>query len=328
VLIDVHNHVMPGEALDVLRRDPGYGVTIDGDRWTGVHHVPFTITPAFHDPLAKIAEMDARGIGSAVVSCPPPLFFYEVSSDRGADFCTAANVGMAKMCSGCPDRLRWLANLPLQDPPRAAGLYRAALGQGCVGAAVGTSIAGQRLDEPRFEEFWAAAEQAGRPVLIHPAFNEPRAALEPYYLQNVIGNPLETTVMVERMICAGVPATRDCGWSSCTVAATCHIRPDGWPTRPGSGRRSRYRPATSGRPSASCTSTRSRMTWRRCGTWPSASVSITCCWAPTGRSTWPCRHRPPCWPRRSTSRPAARSAPRTRPGCSPWTACAEPSGRT
>jgi aminocarboxymuconate-semialdehyde decarboxylase len=204
VLIDVHNHVMPTEALDVLRRDSSYGVTIDGNRWAGVHHVPFTIAAAFHDPSAKIAEMDERGIGAAVLSCPPPLFFYEVSSDSGAELCEAANDGMAKLCGEYPDRLRWLANLPMQDPQRAAGLYRAALGRGCVGAAVGTSIAGQRLDEPVFEEFWAAAAQIGRPVLVHPAFNEPHAALEPYYLQNVIGNPLETTVMVERMICAGV----------------------------------------------------------------------------------------------------------------------------
>ena len=132
------------------------------------------------------------------------LFFYEVSSDLGAQLCEAANDGMAKLCAVHPDRLRWLANLPMQDPPRAVAVYRAALAQGCVGAAIGTSIAGQRLDEPVFEEFWAAAEQAGRPVLVHPAFNEPNASLEPYYFQNVIGNPLETTVMVERMICAGV----------------------------------------------------------------------------------------------------------------------------
>jgi aminocarboxymuconate-semialdehyde decarboxylase len=204
VLIDVHNHVMPAEALDLLRRDPDYGVTIDGDRWTGVHHVPFTIAAAFHDPPAKIAEMDAREIGSAVLSCPPPLFFYEVASYSGTTFCEAANEGMAKFCAAYPDRLRWLANLPMQDPLRAAELYRAAIGRGCVGAAVGTSIAGQRLDEPAFEEFWATAEQIGQPVLVHPAFNEPHAALAPYYLQNVIGNPLETTIMVERMICAGV----------------------------------------------------------------------------------------------------------------------------
>jgi aminocarboxymuconate-semialdehyde decarboxylase len=203
-LVDVHNHVMPTEALDLLRHDAGYGVTIDGDRWDGAHHVPFTIAASFHDVPAKIAEMDAKGIGSAVVSCPPPLFFYEVSSEQSARLCEAANAGLAKFCGAHPDRLRWLAHLPMQDPPRAVKVYTAALQAGCVGAAIGTSIAGRRLDEPEFEEFWDAATQAGRPVLVHPAFNEPVSALEPYYLQNVIGNPLETTITVERMICAGV----------------------------------------------------------------------------------------------------------------------------
>ncbi len=204
MLIDIHNHVMPAEALGHLRADPEYGVRIEGDRWTGGHHVPFTIVPSFHDPAAKIAEMDSQGIGSAVVSSPPSMFCYHVSSDRGASFCAAVNDGMAKMCRGYPDRLRWLANLPMQDPPQAVRMYRAALRQGCVGAAIGTSIAGQRLDEPMFAEFWAAAAELGQPVLVHPAFNQPHPGLDPYYLQNVIGNPLETTVMVERMICAGV----------------------------------------------------------------------------------------------------------------------------
>jgi hypothetical protein len=306
VLIDVHNHVMPTEALDVLRRDPEYGVTIEGDRWSGVHHVPFTIAASFHDPAAKIAEMDARQIGSAVLSCPPPLFFYEVGSDLGARLCQAANDGMAKICGGYPDRLRWLANLPLQDPPRAVELYLAALAQGCQGAAIGTSIAGRRLDEPAFEEFWAAAGQAGQPVLVHPAFNEPHAGLEPYYLQNVIGNPLETTVMVERLICAG----------------TCRIRRAGWRTRPGCGRRSRSRPVTSGGRSASCTSTRSRTTRRRCASWPSGWVPITWCSAPTCRSTWPWTTRPPRWPTRLMSHYAIPSARSTPPGCSVSPGCA------
>jgi aminocarboxymuconate-semialdehyde decarboxylase len=206
LLTDVHNHVMPTEALDLLRRDPGYGVTIKGDRWSGGHHVPFTITASFHNPAAKLAEMDANGIGQAIVSSPPPLFCYHVSSDRGAALCEAANEGMARFCAAGQRRLRWLASLPMQDPQRAARAYHAAAGQGCAGAAVGTSIAGRRLDEPAFGEFWAAAAAIGRPVLIHPAFNEPHPALEPYYLQNVIGNPLETTITVERLICAGVLA--------------------------------------------------------------------------------------------------------------------------
>lgn len=203
-LVDVHNHVMPAEALALLERSPDYGVRFTGNRWVGVHHVPFTIEASFHDPAAKLAELDSYEIAAAVVSPAPQLFFYEVSSDRAAALCDACNEGMVKFCAAAPDRLRWLANLPMQDPPRAARDYRTAIGQGCAGAAIGTSIAGQRLDEAPFEEFWDAAEAAGRPVLMHPAFNTEHAGLDPYYLQNVIGNQLETTVAVERMICAGV----------------------------------------------------------------------------------------------------------------------------
>jgi aminocarboxymuconate-semialdehyde decarboxylase len=202
--VDVHNHVLPAQALDLLRREPGYGVTIDGDRWTGGNHPPFTITPSFHDPAEKIAEMDRDRITAAIVSCPPPLLRYEVSGERGATLCETVNQGMATFCAAAPARLRWLANLPMQDPPRAVRMYHTAIGGGCAGAGIGTSIAGRRLDEPAFDEFWEAAAAAGRPVLMHPAFNEPNPGLEPYYLQNVIGNPLETTVAVERMICAGV----------------------------------------------------------------------------------------------------------------------------
>jgi aminocarboxymuconate-semialdehyde decarboxylase len=76
---------------------------------------------------------------------------------------------------------------------------------GAVGVHVGTSIAGRRLDEPEFDGFWAAAAAAGLPVEIHPDFTYDRhPALAPYYLSNVIGLPLETTIAIERLICAGV----------------------------------------------------------------------------------------------------------------------------
>jgi aminocarboxymuconate-semialdehyde decarboxylase len=75
---------------------------------------------------------------------------------------------------------------------------------GAVGAAIGTSVAGRRVDEPDYEVFWAQAEALGCPVLIHPAFNCSHPALEQWYLQNTIGNPLETTIVVERLICSGM----------------------------------------------------------------------------------------------------------------------------
>lgn len=74
---------------------------------------------------------------------------------------------------------------------------------GAVGVEVGTCIAGRRLDEQAYEPFWTAAERLQTPVLLHPAFNEAHCGLERFYFQNVIGNQLETTVTIERLIASG-----------------------------------------------------------------------------------------------------------------------------
>lgn len=204
MVIDTHNHVIPAEALELFEAEPSYGVSVVGNRWVGVHHVPFDIEPSFHDAAAKVASLDAASIDAAIVSVSPTLFFYEIGSGAASELCDACNRGMAKLCEQEPARLRWLANLPMGDPSAAVETYREAVAAGCRGAAVGTSVAGRRLDRPEFEEFWAAAAALGLPVLVHPAFNEPHAGLDDFYLQNVIGNLLETTLMAERMICAGV----------------------------------------------------------------------------------------------------------------------------
>ena len=70
----------------------------------------------------------------------------------------------------------------------------------------GTSIAGTRLDEERYGPFFDLVAGLGLPVLVHPAFNDQHPALDPWYLQNAIGNPLETTITVERLICAAYSA--------------------------------------------------------------------------------------------------------------------------
>jgi aminocarboxymuconate-semialdehyde decarboxylase len=204
MLVDVHNHVMPTESLDTLSSDPIYQVQVVDGKWQGAHHVPFDVTPSFYDPAARLEELDARGIDGAIVSSPPMMFYYDVPTAAGAALCASANEGMVHFCERAPDRFRWLANVPLQDPGLACEALVEAANAGCVGAGIGTSVAGKRLDEEPFEEFWATAARLSLPVLVHPAFNEAHSALEKYYLQNVIGNPLETTILTERLICAGV----------------------------------------------------------------------------------------------------------------------------
>ena len=202
--IDVHNHVMPERSLELLRSEPAYGVTLDGRRWSGGLHVDFEIVPSFVEPAAKLAELESKGIDAAVVSVTPPLFYYHVDVGLGERMARATNEGLAEFCAAAPDRFRWLASVPMQDPGRAVEVLSEAVEAGAVGVEIGTAVAGgRRLDEAEFEPFWAAAERLGVPVTLHPAYGERNPSLDSYYFENVLGFLFETTVTIERLIVSG-----------------------------------------------------------------------------------------------------------------------------
>ena len=202
--IDVHNHSIPETAVDLMRRESVYGVQIAGDQVSDGKGVPWTLSRSFMDPAVKIAELESRGLEGAVVSPGPPVFFYEVDAAAGEAMSQAVNAGMREFCRHSPDRLRWMAHVPLRAPHRAAAILEEQALAGCVGVEVATNVNGHRLDEPQFEPFWAAAERLGLPVMIHPYNNQSHPGMDDYYLQNVIGNMLETTLTIERLICSGV----------------------------------------------------------------------------------------------------------------------------
>src|ERR687895_763690 len=103
-----------------------------------------------------------------------------------------------------PERLRWLAHVPLQATDAAAELLAEAARAGAVGAQIGTSVAGMPLSEAGLDPFWAAAENHDMALMLHPAYNNPHPGLEGYHFQNAIGNQLETTIAAERLIVTGV----------------------------------------------------------------------------------------------------------------------------
>ena len=202
--IDSHNHVMPEEALELLRTEDVYGIHIEGRTVSGGSHVPFTMVQEFTDPAAKLADLERRGLEAAVVSVAPNLLYYEVDAEAGKAMSRATNAGLKRFAQHAPDRYRWMATVPMGVPQDVPACLEQAVADGAVGVEVATSIVGKRLDLPEFAPFWATAEKLNIPVLIHPYYNEPSAPLNDYYLQNVIGHMIETTVAVERLICAGV----------------------------------------------------------------------------------------------------------------------------
>jgi aminocarboxymuconate-semialdehyde decarboxylase len=202
--LDVHNHVIPSDVLRLARADSSFGIDISDGWWHGPDHVPFELLKTFSDPATRLADLERAGLDGAVVSPAITLFMYRLEPDRAERFARIVNEGLAEFCAAAQGRLSFMATTPLQDVPAACALLADAIELGAVGVAVATSIAGRRLDEEIFRPFWELCGQRSLPVFVHPAYNDQHPALQTWYLQNVIGNPLESAIVVERLMCSGV----------------------------------------------------------------------------------------------------------------------------
>jgi aminocarboxymuconate-semialdehyde decarboxylase len=93
----------------------------------------------------------------------------------------------------------------MQAPDRAAAeLTRAVRQLGMHGAMIGSNIAGRNLDDPSLEPVWAAAAELGAFMIIHPTNVAGADRLRSYYLNNLIGNPLDTTIAAACLVFGGV----------------------------------------------------------------------------------------------------------------------------
>ena len=161
--------------------------------------------PRLVDVDDRLAAMDRRGIDTQVVSPSPGDYHYWADASRAADVVAAVNEGVAELCGRHPDRLVGLGSVALQHPALAADQLRHAVGGlGLAGAIVGTTAGGRDLSDPAFEPLWAAAEDTGAVLFLHPWGCTLGERLARAYLFNVVGNPTETTLALSHLIFAGV----------------------------------------------------------------------------------------------------------------------------
>jgi len=141
--------------------------------------------------LGRILEEQDRAGVDKVVLCPwVPLLGRETRRQNEA---LAAMVGERVAALGTVDLERHGELVELMRDGRLSGVE------------VQASVGGDYLGHDRFRDFWAAAEETGALVFVHPTtrgFDLPVFA--EYYLWNAVGNPLETTVTAASLVMAGV----------------------------------------------------------------------------------------------------------------------------
>ncbi|GAA1316881.1 amidohydrolase family protein [Pseudonocardia xinjiangensis] len=128
---------------------------------------------------ARIAAMGEQGIDVQVISLAPPATGPLRPADAVA-LSRRANDIAAEAVRRHPSRLRAMATLPMADPGAVVGELERAAGLGLVGAMVYGRTGATALDDPRYDDLFAAAAALRLPIFIHPQI-PPRAVREAAY---------------------------------------------------------------------------------------------------------------------------------------------------
>jgi aminocarboxymuconate-semialdehyde decarboxylase len=157
------------------------------------------------DIARRLKDMDAAGVDVHVLSATPQTYLYNQGDELSATLAAIQNDQMATHIAAHPTRFMGIATLPMASPTRASDeLKRAVTKLGLRGAMFASNVKGVNLDDPSFEPLWAAAEELGAFMFVHPNNVAGADRLKSYYLQNLIGNPLDTTIAAVCLYFGGV----------------------------------------------------------------------------------------------------------------------------
>jgi aminocarboxymuconate-semialdehyde decarboxylase len=153
----------------------------------------------------RIADMDALGVDIQAISPSPGQYYYWAEPGLGLEAARLVNDGMAEAVARHPDRLVGMGTVPLQSPELAVQELKRLTGElGLRGVEISSNVDGRELADPEFRPFFAAAEALGVLVFMHPLGFTHGQRLSEHYFNNLIGNPLESTIAVGHLIFGGV----------------------------------------------------------------------------------------------------------------------------
>lgn len=214
LVIDLHCHYLNPQVnaktahLNAAQHDPTVIYANALTRETNVQQMA-TRAPKLTGVTERLRDMDKAGIDIQAV-CPAPYhFFYFTEADVGAQLAREVNEGIAALVAATPDRFVGLGSVPLQNAELAVReLDHAVKTLGLRGVEICTNVNGRNLTDPTLglEKFFARCEELGVLIFMHPLGYTQADRLTNHYFNNVIGNPLESTVAVSHLIFDGVMA--------------------------------------------------------------------------------------------------------------------------
>jgi aminocarboxymuconate-semialdehyde decarboxylase len=208
MIIDTHAHIIVPEILREAKPAEEWRPRViweNGKQF--VEYGPKKIGSATREfvALEKILNEIKISGADAVLLCPwVSLVRYEANPEESLNACQIQNDALALLVKKSPQQVAALGMIPLQDVTLAIRELERVMKSGLKGVEIGAHVNGMYPGDASFRPFWEACESLGAFVFIHPVEGGGRSELRDYYMWNVIGNPLDTTIAAGHLILSGV----------------------------------------------------------------------------------------------------------------------------
>ena len=208
--IDTHAHILPetwpdlaakyGDArFPVIHRSEGrHRIYKDGKFFREIWANTW-------DPQLRIDESRGHGVDVQVISTVPVMFSYWAKPHHALELHRALNDHMAEVCRAHPKHYAAIGTVPLQSPRLAIEeLERCVEALGLQGVQIGSHIGDWNLDAPELFDFFAAAQDLGAAILVHPWDMMGTDSMPKYWLPWLVGMPAEQSRAACSLIFGGV----------------------------------------------------------------------------------------------------------------------------
>ncbi len=158
---------------------------------------------ALWDAEFRVAELDRLGVQTQIVCATPVMFGYAWPAEKAADWAARMNDRALAFCGAHPQRLKALAQVPLQDLSRACAEASRAQAAGCVGVQIGNHLGDQDLDHEALVDFLIHCAERRIPVLVHPWDMMGGQRMKKWMLPWLVAMPAETQLGMLSLILSG-----------------------------------------------------------------------------------------------------------------------------
>jgi aminocarboxymuconate-semialdehyde decarboxylase len=211
MIVDCHAHLVPPDLLAAIRKDAARFPSVRQIEEGGSLAFSFAgakptrpVSKPLSDIPGRLAWMAKQGIDKQVTGGWVDMFAYELPGAEGEAWARLTNEHLLAATKAEPHFVP-LATVPLGDGARAAAVLKDAMKAGFPGAMIGTLPRGpgSTLDHGDLDPFWAAADETGAVIHIHPSFDAGDVRVNDYGLANGLGRVTDAMIAIARLLCSG-----------------------------------------------------------------------------------------------------------------------------